>query len=116
MSLRMNKKSKVTAYLLWFFLGFFGAHNFYTKTKIRGLIKLGCIPVFIVSAINNIMWLGLLSFFSLIILWIIDGVTLNKIINIYNDPDFYKKIVDEEIKNTFVISNENNSPQFNSEI
>ena len=26
-----NKKAAVVAYLLWFFLGLFGAHNFYLK-------------------------------------------------------------------------------------
>jgi TM2 domain-containing membrane protein YozV len=26
-----NKKQAVVAYLLWFFLGYFGAHNFYLK-------------------------------------------------------------------------------------
>jgi TM2 domain-containing membrane protein YozV len=93
-----NKKSKIVAYILWIFLGLFGAHNFYTNTKIRGLIKLGFIIMFVTCAIINIMWLGLLSVFSLLILWIIDGVKLNKIINICNNgSDFIKKPVEEKI-------------------
>ena len=112
----MNKKSKVIAYLLWLFLGLFGGHNYYSNTKIRGFIKLGCILVFVISLINDIMWLGVLSFFSLIVLWIIDGVTLNKIINIYNNgPDFYKKPVEEKSKNISGMPGENNPPQLNSE-
>lgn len=40
-----DKKSKLVAYLLWFFLGAFGAHRFYAKRVLTGFIQL-------------LMWLG----------------------------------------------------------
>lgn len=35
-----NKKSKLVAYLMWFFLGAFGAHRFYTRRTTSALIQL----------------------------------------------------------------------------
>ncbi len=35
-----DKKSKLVAYLLWFFLGAFGAHRFYAKRVLTGFIQL----------------------------------------------------------------------------
>ena len=40
-----DKKSKLVAYLLWFFLGAFGAHRFYAKRVLSGFIQL-------------LMWIG----------------------------------------------------------
>jgi TM2 domain len=35
-----NKKSKLVAYLMWFFLGAFGAHRFYTRQTLSAVIQL----------------------------------------------------------------------------
>lgn len=35
-----NKKSKLVAYLLWFFLGAFGAHRFYARRALSAVIQL----------------------------------------------------------------------------
>ena len=35
-----NKKSKLVAYLMWFFLGAFGAHKFYLGYTTQGVIML----------------------------------------------------------------------------
>jgi TM2 domain-containing membrane protein YozV len=35
-----EKKSVVVAYLLWFFLGWFGAHNFYMGRTLYGVLQL----------------------------------------------------------------------------
>jgi TM2 domain-containing membrane protein YozV len=58
-------KSKSTAYILWFFLGFFGAHKFY-------LGKIG---------------MGILYFFTLGLFgvgWLIDAFTLSSQVDLYN--------------------------------
>jgi TM2 domain-containing membrane protein YozV len=34
-----NRKSAVIAYILWFFLGWFGAHNFYLRRKGVGIAQ-----------------------------------------------------------------------------
>jgi TM2 domain-containing membrane protein YozV len=53
-----NKKTAVVAYLLWFFLGWFGAHNFY----------LGRIGVAVAQLILTITVLGILiTFFWVIV-------------------------------------------------
>ena len=53
-----NKKTALVAYLLWFFLGWFGAHNFY----------LGRIGVAVAQLILTITILGfLITFFWVII-------------------------------------------------
>lgn len=35
-----NKKSKLVAYLLWFFLGAFGAHRFYVRKTLSAVMQL----------------------------------------------------------------------------
>jgi TM2 domain-containing membrane protein YozV len=53
-----NKKTAVVAYLLWFFLGWFGAHNFY----------LGRIGVAVTQLILTITVIGILiTFFWVIV-------------------------------------------------
>jgi TM2 domain-containing membrane protein YozV len=57
-----NKKSVAASYLLWFFLGGFGAHRFYlgsTGTAVAQLLLalLGWIPLFLGWAVLGIWWL-----------------------------------------------------------
>ena len=40
MAYEANKKSALIAYLLWFFLGWFGAHRFYTERTGSGIAQL----------------------------------------------------------------------------
>ena len=35
-----NKRSAVVAYLLWFFVGYFGAHRFYLNHTVSGVVML----------------------------------------------------------------------------
>ena len=70
-----NKKSTGAAYLLWFFLGSFGAHRFYlgcTGTAVAQLLLLllGWIPVFLGWVVLGI-WL-------LIDLFLIPGIARDK--------------------------------------
>ena len=58
-------KSKTTAYLLWFFLGFLGVHKFYLGKTGWGI-----------ACILTANFLG--------ILWIVDAFTLGKQVDEYN--------------------------------
>ncbi len=61
----MNQKSKLTAYLLWFFLGLFGAHKFYLGKVGMGILYLFTAGLFGVG-------------------WIIDLFTLGNRVDVYN--------------------------------
>ena len=72
---QQNEKSTAAAYLLWFFLGGFGAHRFYMGRKGSGFGMLGlCIG----SAILSVFVIGLIGFPILGIWWIVDAFLINK--------------------------------------
>ena len=71
-----NRKSTGAAYLLWFFLGGFGAHRFYlgrTGTAVGQLLLmfLGWIPLF-------------MGWFALGIWWLVDAFLIPDMIRIEN--------------------------------
>ena len=69
-----GSKSTVTAYLLWFFLGGFGAHRFYMGRKGSGFGMLGlCIG----SVILTPLVIGLITFPALLVWWVVDAFLLN---------------------------------------
>ena len=51
-----GRKSVLVAYLLWFFLGLFGAHNFYLKRISSGFIQL-ILTVTVFGSIVTIVWI-----------------------------------------------------------
>jgi len=51
-------KSKGTAYLLWFFLGFFSAHRFYLGKTGSGILYLLTFQLFIVGWFIDLFTLG----------------------------------------------------------
>ena len=73
-----NQKSAGVAYLLWFFLGCFGAHRFYFGRKGSGF---GMAGLFIGSTILSAIAIGLIGYPILFIWWIIDAFKINKWIN-----------------------------------
>jgi len=60
-----GKKSKVIAYLLWFFFGFVSAHKFYLKRDREGIVYF---------LTGQILWFG----------WFINLFTLGKQVDAYN--------------------------------
>lgn len=51
-----NKKSSVVAYLLWFFLGMFGAHNFYLK-RIGIAVAQLILTITVIGSIVTLVWI-----------------------------------------------------------
>jgi TM2 domain-containing membrane protein YozV len=62
----IEKKSPVVAYVLWFFLGYVGAHRFYLGRPLSGFLMLA------LSAITLV--LSLVSFGFLAFLWVVVGL------------------------------------------
>src|ERR1700684_4344819 len=50
-----NRKSAVIAYILWFFLGLFGAHNFYLGRKGVGIAQV-LLTITLVGSVITIFW------------------------------------------------------------
>lgn len=66
-------RSATTAYLLWFFLGGFGAHRFYFG-KTRG--ALGMIALCVVSFLLAPFIIGLFGYAALAIWWLFDALRI----------------------------------------
>ncbi|OYD06934.1 TM2 domain-containing protein [Paludifilum halophilum] len=83
--LENQKKSVVLAYVLWFFLGAFGAHRYYAGKIASGLIFLGMtIVCWILATIVTIITFGLLGWIFLLpitIWWIVDAFLLHGLIH-----------------------------------
>lgn len=56
-----NKKTALVAYLLWFFLGFLGGHNFYLKRKGAAIAQL-ILTITVVGAIITGIWIVIDAF------------------------------------------------------
>jgi len=72
-----NKKSALVAYVLWFFMGLFGAHHFYLDRKGTGICMLA---ITLTSFILMFVFIGFLTIFITIIwdfvdLFLIPGMT-----------------------------------------
>jgi len=51
-----NKKTAIVAYLLWFFLGLFGAHNFYLKRTGVAVAQL-VLTLTVVGCVITVIWI-----------------------------------------------------------
>lgn len=77
---KVQQFNVVLAYLLWWFVGFLGAHRLYTKQDRWWIyILLGSIGILTIFIL-----IGYFIFIGLFILWVIDGIKLNGIVNKYN--------------------------------
>lgn len=69
-----NGKSAVAAYLLWFFLGSFGAHRFYMG---RTGSAFGMLGLLVASCVLSVFAIGLIGFPILGIWWLVDAFLIN---------------------------------------
>ena len=65
-----NKKSAGVAYLLWLFLGFFGAHRFYTGRTGSGAAML---VVTLISYLLTFILIGYLPLTIIFLVWVVDA-------------------------------------------
>ena len=77
----VKKKSMLLAYVLWLFLGTFGAHRFY-------LGKIGTAVTMLVIALVSyalvFVFIGFFGLFALSIWWIVDAFLIYSIVNQHN--------------------------------
>jgi len=69
-----SQKAPVVAYLLWFFLGGFGAHRFYMGRVGSGI---GMLALCLASAVLSVVGIGLLGYLALMVWWIVDAFLIN---------------------------------------
>jgi TM2 domain-containing membrane protein YozV len=71
----IEKKSLVAAYVLWFFLGYVGAHRFYLGRPVSGLIMLALSGV---TLLLTLVSFGLLGFLwgAVGLWWLIDALLI----------------------------------------
>lgn len=50
-----NKKTAIVAYLLWFFLGVFGGHNFYLKRTGAAVAQL-ILTITVIGSVITVIW------------------------------------------------------------
>ena len=85
MALPMPYKDSTAAWLLWVFLGAFGAHHFYLgRTQWGVAYAIG----FVVSWLLAIAIIGFLGLIALFILWIIDATKMSERLQQYNAHAF----------------------------
>lgn len=72
---QQSSKSAAAAYLLWFFLGCFGAHRFYMG---RTGSAVGMLSLFLGSCILSVFVIGMIGFPILFIWWLVDAFLINK--------------------------------------
>lgn len=71
----IEKKSLLAAYVLWFFLGYVGAHRFYLGRPVSGVILLALSGV---TLLLSLVSFGVLSFLWVLVglWWIIDALLI----------------------------------------
>ncbi|MGY1712151.1 TM2 domain-containing protein [Geodermatophilus sp. SYSU D00758] len=81
----MPYKDGTAAWLLWFFLGGFGAHHFYLGRTGWGVAyAIG----FVLSWLLSVVLIGFLGLAALFVLWIVDAVRMNQRLGHYNAQAF----------------------------
>ncbi len=77
----IKKKSMVLAYLLWWFLGTFGAHRFYLG-RTGSAIAMLCLTL--VSGVLTLVFIGFIGLAAVGIWWLIDAFLIYSIVNEHN--------------------------------
>lgn len=78
--IKVQQQNVILAYILWWFLGVFGAHRFYTGQS-KGWLY---IVLLIVGIITSFLVVGYFILLGLAIWWIIDGFKLHKVVKLQN--------------------------------
>ncbi|KRA42224.1 TM2 domain-containing protein [Devosia sp. Root635] len=76
-----NKKSGVVAYLLWFFLGGFGAHRFYLGSTGPAIAQL---VITLLSIVLSIVFVGIFGFIIVGIWVLVDAFLIPGMLQDYN--------------------------------
>lgn len=71
----IEKKSLLAAYVLWFFLGYIGAHRFYLGRPLSGFIMLAISGVTLLLTVVSFGVLGFL-WFAIGLWWLIDALLI----------------------------------------
>ena len=71
----IEKKSLLVAYILWFFLGYVGAHRFYLGRPVSGLIMLALSAVTLLLTFVSFGVLGFL-WFVVGLWWLVDALLI----------------------------------------
>ncbi|KLD96416.1 NINE protein [Aliarcobacter butzleri] len=74
--IKAQQQNVILAYILWWFLGIFGAHRFYTGQS-KGWLY---IVLTIIAFLTIYIFIGIFIFIGLAIWWIFDGFKLHKIV------------------------------------
>jgi TM2 domain-containing membrane protein YozV len=73
--MQQDTKSMTVAYVLWFFLGSFGAHRFYMGRNGSGFGMLGlCLG----SMLLTLVLIGVVGFLALGVWWVVDAFLIPK--------------------------------------
>lgn len=82
MRFEAQKRSALIAYILWFFLGYFGAHRFYAGQTGSGVVML---VLFFVSLLLSVVAVGVLGFLVLGLWLFIDIFLIPGMVERYNN-------------------------------
>lgn len=71
----IEKKSLLAAYVLWFFLGYVGAHRFYLGKPLSGFVMLAISAITLLLTVVSFGFLGFL-WFAIGLWWLIDALLI----------------------------------------
>ncbi|HHN77834.1 MAG TPA: TM2 domain-containing protein [Phycisphaerales bacterium] len=77
----IKKKSMVLAYLLWWFLGTFGAHRFYLG-RTGSAIAMLCLTL--VSTVLVLVFIGFFGLAAVGVWWLVDAFLIYSMVNEHN--------------------------------
>lgn len=77
-----GKKSALLAYVLWFFLGWFGVHRFYLGRVVSGVVMLA---LWGLSWLLHFILIGFLGFAVIGLWWLIDALLIPGMTRSYNE-------------------------------
>ncbi|MEY3230793.1 MAG: TM2 domain-containing protein [Phycisphaerales bacterium] len=72
-----HKKSLLVAYLLWWFLGWAGAHRFYLGRTGSAIVML---MVFVISSVLLLIMIGWFGYVALGLWWLVDALLIPSIV------------------------------------